>query len=102
MAKKTNITTEKTTPRAKSAAAPKTAATPRHTKATEPTRMSGSHRNIETVQQLEPQQSPPKFTITHDDIATLAFSYWQRRGYQGGSQQEDWDKAERELRSLLG
>ena len=102
MAKKTNTTTDKTTPRAKSAAAPRAAATPRHAKATEPTKTSASHRETRTVQRTEPTQPAPNFAITHDDIATLAFSYWQRRGYQGGSQQEDWDRAERELRSLLG
>lgn len=48
------------------------------------------------------QPAVPTFTITREDIATLAFSYWERRGYQGGSSQEDWDRAERELRSLLG
>lgn len=40
-------------------------------------------------------QSPsPSF----DDIAQLAYSYWESRGYQGGSSEEDWLRAERELR----
>ncbi len=82
MAKNTNTTTEKTSARAKSTGAPKAS--------------SASHRKTKTV-----ATPTPKFTITHDDIATLAFSYWQRRGFQGGSQQEDWDRAERELRSLI-
>lgn len=43
----------------------------------------------------------PAFTITHADIARLAFSYWEARGRRGGSEQEDWARAERELRSLL-
>jgi hypothetical protein len=38
--------------------------------------------------------SPP----THDEIAVLAYSYWESRGRQGGSQLEDWFRAERELR----
>jgi hypothetical protein len=30
-------------------------------------------------------------------IAELAYSYWEARGYQGGSDWEDWFRAEREL-----
>jgi len=36
---------------------------------------------------------------THDEIARLAYSYWQARGCQGGSPLEDWFRAERALRS---
>jgi len=32
-----------------------------------------------------------------DEIAQLAYSYWEARGYQGGSPEEDWLRAEREL-----
>lgn len=31
------------------------------------------------------------------DIAALAYSYWEARGRQGGSALEDWLRAEREL-----
>jgi hypothetical protein len=34
---------------------------------------------------------------THDEIARLAYSYWESRGYQGGSPEEDWTRAEAEL-----
>ena len=37
--------------------------------------------------------------VKSEDIATLAFSYWEARGYQGGSPEEDWFRAERELRA---
>ena len=33
-----------------------------------------------------------------DDIAVLAYSYWEARGYQGGSPVEDWLRAEQVLR----
>jgi len=39
--------------------------------------------------------------ISSEEIATLAFSYWEARGYQDGSPEEDWFRAEQELRSLV-
>jgi hypothetical protein len=36
---------------------------------------------------------------TFEEIASLAYSYWEARGYQGGSPEEDWLRAEDELRS---
>jgi hypothetical protein len=33
----------------------------------------------------------------HSQIAALAYSYWESRGFQGGSSEEDWLRAEREL-----
>ncbi len=30
-------------------------------------------------------------------IAMLAYSYWEQRGCQGGSPEEDWFRAEREI-----
>jgi len=35
---------------------------------------------------------------SHEDIAALAYSYWQARGCQGGSPEEDWLRADQELR----
>jgi Protein of unknown function (DUF2934) len=37
--------------------------------------------------------------ITHEQIASLAHSYWIERGMQHGSQAEDWLRAERELQA---
>jgi uncharacterized protein involved in copper resistance len=36
--------------------------------------------------------------IDRDAIAGLAYSYWEARGYTGGSAEEDWLRAEREIR----
>jgi hypothetical protein len=33
---------------------------------------------------------------THAEIARIAYSYWEARGRQGGSPEEDWYRAERE------
>jgi len=38
---------------------------------------------------------------TYDDIAQLAYSFWEARGYQGGSPEEDWLRAEEALSSSL-
>jgi hypothetical protein len=35
---------------------------------------------------------------TQEEIAALAYSYWEARGRQNGSPWEDWFRAERELR----
>jgi hypothetical protein len=35
---------------------------------------------------------------SHDDIATLAYKLWQQRGCPDGSDQEDWFRAEDELK----
>jgi hypothetical protein len=40
-------------------------------------------------------------TVTVEEIAKLAYSYWEARGYQGGSQEEDWLRAEQELGSVV-
>ena len=32
-------------------------------------------------------------------VARLAYSYWEARGCQGGSPEEDWTRAEQELRA---
>jgi hypothetical protein len=47
---------------------------------------------------LEPVAAPAR-TIGQEQIARLAYSYWESRGSQGGSPQEDWFQAEQELRS---
>ena len=39
--------------------------------------------------------------VTSDEISKLAYSYWEARGYQGGSPEEDWLRAEQELTAGL-
>ncbi len=34
----------------------------------------------------------------HEQIALLAYSYWEARGRQGGSPEDDWFRAEQEIR----
>ena len=33
-----------------------------------------------------------------EEIAALAYALWEARGYQGGSPEEDWQRAEEQLR----
>jgi hypothetical protein len=35
--------------------------------------------------------------LEHDRIARLAYTYWQSRRGEGGSAEEDWARAEREI-----
>ena len=42
--------------------------------------------------------APPELHIDPDHIATRAYYYWEQRGCQGGSPEEDWLRAEDELR----
>jgi hypothetical protein len=41
----------------------------------------------------------PTAAPTHEQIADLARKYWAERGYVDGHQEEDWLRAEQELRS---
>lgn len=37
---------------------------------------------------------------THEEIAELAYSYWEARGGHGGSPWDDWFRAEQELSKM--
>jgi len=45
------------------------------------------------------QEATPVSNPSFDEIAQLAYFYWEARGYQGGSSEEDWLRAEYELRT---
>ena len=67
-------------------------------------------RDAEPVASLVPAAAEPEsvalladavvsvHTPTYEEIAKLAYSYWEARGCQGGSADEDWARAEQELR----
>jgi hypothetical protein len=42
-----------------------------------------------------------EFTPSREEIARLAYLYWEARGCQGGSEEEDWLRAEAELRTQV-
>ncbi len=45
-------------------------------------------------------ETPAAPISEQEEIAKLAYSYWEARGCQGGSPEEDWARAEREVRKL--
>ena len=47
----------------------------------------------------EPAAPVARETAAPEQIAHLAYSYWEARGYRGGSPEEDWLRAEQELRA---
>jgi DUF2934 family protein len=60
------------------------------------------------VKHRVPQETPAKGIIqfqalrddppAYDEIAVLAYSYWEARSGNGGSAEEDWLRAEEEVR----
>jgi hypothetical protein len=46
-----------------------------------------------------PDQTEKTTSSDHDSIARLAYSYWETRGSNGGSPEEDWLRAENELKA---
>ena len=70
-------------------------------------REKASTRTSLSVPQAEPPEIPGALATDElqsqvntpgtSEIALLAYSYWEARGYQGGSPEEDWLRAEQEL-----
>jgi hypothetical protein len=50
-----------------------------------------------SVTQPVPAELSQKQIPSQQQIAALAYSYWVARGYQGGSPEQDWLRAEQEL-----
>jgi hypothetical protein len=57
-----------------------------------------SKKNAEPVVEAIVVNAPK--LITQEAIAQLAYSYWEARGRQGGSPEQDWLRAEEELSKL--
>jgi hypothetical protein len=54
---------------------------------------------VKPVETSSPAETaaPVAAAPSQDEIASLAYLYWEARGCQGGSPEEDWLRAEREL-----
>jgi hypothetical protein len=55
---------------------------------------------LKKTDETSPAAYEPARHPSHHDIARLAYLYWEARGYEGGSPEEDWFRAERELAEL--
>ena len=62
-----------------------------------PRRKPASARRAKHTTPSEPAASAAVREPSRDEIARLAYSYWEARGYTGGSSEEDWLRAQREL-----
>jgi hypothetical protein len=56
------------------------------------------HSASPAEKQAEPAAAAVACGPTREEIANLAYSYWEARGFAAGSSEEDWLRAERELR----
>jgi len=52
----------------------------------------------ESASELTPVYKEPSAVPANEDIANLAFALWQARGCPFGSPEEDWFRAEAELK----
>jgi hypothetical protein len=61
------------------------------------------------VENVAAAQAPPETNGSclsqgvslREQVALLAYSYWEQRGFQGGSPEEDWFRAEQEIQYRL-
>ena len=83
-------TRRKSAPRANTAGRTKHSLAEPDASAEVPAQQSASAAAVEQAAPVAP---------TYNEIAALAYSYWEARGCQGGCPEEDWLRAEQELRS---
>jgi Protein of unknown function (DUF2934) len=50
---------------------------------------------------VETVAAPTVSAPSYQEIAQLAYTFWEARGGQGGSQEEDWLRAEEQLRARV-
>jgi hypothetical protein len=74
------------------------AAAPARRKATTAKRTA---RSVEAPEVVEVAAALVATVPSQEAIAVLAHSYWEARGCVGGSPEEDWLRAEQELRAAL-
>jgi hypothetical protein len=66
-------------------------------------RVSRAKESVSSTPEISSPASAQKTepVIDREAIALLAYSYWETRGFTGGSPEEDWLRAERQLRNTL-
>ena len=47
---------------------------------------------------IDPEMEAPSLADLADaEVAARAYSYWEDRGFHGGSREDDWERAKQEL-----
>lgn len=57
-------------------------------------KVAAKPRKAATKSNSEPAEKP----VSHEEIAQLAHRFWAERGHQHGQPEQDWYRAEQELR----
>jgi hypothetical protein len=84
-----------------SAAAAQTAMEPKGRRAKPASRPRKSSIQATQVTESPNGHGQSSYEVTRDDIARLAYTFWEQRGGLGGSPDEDWLRAENELRDRI-
>jgi hypothetical protein len=64
-----------------------------------PVRRTSTHKKSVRPSPEQFETATPAVSVPDaDEIARLAYSYWEARGFKHGSAEEDWLRAEQELR----
>jgi hypothetical protein len=64
-----------------------------------PTAATHKRATKQTIESVVPASQPVR-AISAEEISRLAYSYWEGRGFQGGSAEQDWLRAEKQLSEL--
>ena len=79
------------------------AAVPARRKSTTPTKRVSRAVNVTEAPASDTEAVTAAVIATapsEEEVAKLAYSFWADRGYQGGSPEEDWLRAEQQLSAL--
>jgi hypothetical protein len=68
-------------------------------KAAAPADTSGASSNVTEITDRPRKKPVTQSQVRHDQIAQLAHRFWTERGGQHGHHEEDWYRAEQELRA---
>ena len=98
MAKKRNIGSESIVSTGAAAARTQRVTTRTKHSATAP-EVEAETPNMTTAEPTPTTAEATAIGPSYEEIASLAYSYWEARGCQGGSAEEDWLRAEQELRA---
>ena len=76
------------------------AESPKRAPATKPKAPAAMHKRATPSLKTLSLKDTAERVIPVDEISRLAYSYWESRACRGGSAEDDWFRAERELLKL--